>query len=173
MIEGSLIARGWELHSVQVVLGDSPSAEFYLQDVEGRFLTVEEVEKVPADMAHAEHNSERSESESGGLEGELETLRAELEASKAENADLQQQLEWEKTRVCDMWWTNFQCLAQYDEMMAQQEAKLCGLKGLLSSGSPSHGPVETAPREGPASTVRRARQRMAPPVDSFTGETGG
>lgn len=139
MIEGRLIAQGREPCNVQVVLGVTCDDEFYLQDLEGRFLMVERA--APTDEV------ESSEHESAGSQTETDALRLELETVKTANARLQDQLEQVKTRLQELSRTNCQCLAQYDELMAQQEAEISRLKGLLAyATTPSPDPVEQSIR---------------------------
>lgn len=124
---------------MQVVLGATRDDDFYLQDLEGRFLTVESA--APADEV------ESSEHELAGSQTETDALRLELETFRTENARLQDQLEQVKTRLQNLSRTNCQCLAQYDELMAQQEAEISRLKGLLANAAtPSPDPVEQSIR---------------------------
>ena len=171
MIEGRLIAQGREPRNVQVVLGATPTEAFCLQDAEGTFLNVEEEEQPPS-----EHDSVTHDSESESSESELQSLKSELEAVKIENAELHQELEQKKTRLRELWRTNCQCLSEYDELMAQQEAEIRRLKGLLATaGSRAESPVSEAGSqnggdERPRAAAQRQRRGKAPPVDPFTGE---
>ena len=172
MIEGRLIAQGREPRNVQVVLGATPSDAFHLQDVEGRFLTVEEeLEETPEEQV-----SPLREPEQENSEGELQSLRTELETAKTENLELRQQLDQERSRLRELWRTNCQCLAEYDELMAQQEAEIKRLKGLLSAPGPrpelpgSEVSSQSGNDEQPQAVMHRQRRGKAPPVDPFTGE---
>ena len=40
MIDGKLIGEGKETRNIQAVLAEGPSSEFFLEDADGRFLTV-------------------------------------------------------------------------------------------------------------------------------------
>ena len=109
MIEGRLIAQGREPRNVQVVLGATHDDEFYLEDLEGRFLMVESA--APADEV------ESSEHDSAGSQTETDALRLELDTVRTENARLQDQLKQVKTRLQELSRTNCQSLAQYDELI--------------------------------------------------------
>ena len=123
-----------------------------------------------------------------GEEGEqdVDTLRRELEALAEENQALKvevsalepNKLHDEKARFCESWRTNFQCLAEYDEVIAARDAEIEELKCQLHSlsvRSEPHPPVthETQLVEESHTSgepVPRARQGNAPPVDPFTRE---
>lgn len=117
MIEGKLIAQGQEPRNVQVVLGATPGSAFSL--LEGTFLTVEE--EMVGEGTTGEHEPGSGPQEHGEpekSEQELQSLKTELETLKAENLDLRHQLEQEKACLREVWRTNCQCLAEYDELMA-------------------------------------------------------
>ena len=78
---------------------------------------------------------ESSEHESAGSQTETDALRLELETVRTENAGLQDQLKQVKTQLQELSRTNCQCLAQYDELMAQPEAEISRLKGLLANAA--------------------------------------
>ncbi len=173
MIEGKLLEQGREPRNIQVVLGAAPGSVFHLRDLEGTILEVEE--ETPEQRGpEGPDGPEAEPGVSGGPGVELESLRAELEAARAEK--LRQQLEQGKLRLREVWRTNCRCLAEYDELLSQQEAEISRLKGLRSPRShspdiPSGG--ETAhdgEGERAAMTAHRPRRGKAPPVDPFTGE---
>ena len=101
-----------------------------------------------------------------------------METVRAENEGLRQQLDHEKTRVRELWRTNCQCLAEYDQLIGQQEAEIKRLKDLLAtSSSRPDSPVSDASsystngdHELPCTATRKPRRGKAPPVDPFTGE---
>ena len=112
MVEGKLSEDGREPWNVQVVLdGTTPLDAFTLQDEEGEFLTVSAAEVADIELLR------QADSEREDEEGDLEYLRTELEATKVENSELRQQVSQEKTRFRELWRTNCQCLADYDEMI--------------------------------------------------------
>ena len=116
--------------------------------------------------------------ESEHSDGEVQALRTELETVRAENVGLRRQVDQEKAWVRELWRTNCECLADYDQLIAQQEAEIRRLKELLSySGSRADSPVSDISNtshsgEGdlPRAAACRPRRGKAPPVDSFTGE---
>ena len=162
-----------------MVLRDAtPRSAFILQDEEGEFLIVEAEEETVEEPAA--ESPEPDPHEDGG---EVETLRIELEEARVKNLELRQQVERQKTRLKELWRTNCQCLAEYDEVLTQKDAEIERLKQLLSEaghrpGSPVSDSdphesvsVTTRPGGGPAHTTgRRPRRGKAPPVDPFTGE---
>ena len=184
MVEGKLADAGREPRNVLVRLGSgAPGFAFVLQDEEGEFLTVEEeVEEEPPEPAISEHQHEAE---------EIQTLRAELEAVQVENTELRYQLDHEKARFRGLWQTNCQCLAEYDEMLAQKDMEIERLgRPLLeadrtslpgdgrrseprASESNPHEPVSGTGRQGRGMAQRTGcgpRRGKAPPVDPFTGE---
>lgn len=173
MVEGKMAELGREPQNVQVVLGATPLDAFSLLDADGPFLTVEAEEEAPE-----EERPELSDAESERSEGELQGLREELEAVRAENEGLREQLDHEKMRVREVWRTNCQCLAEYDQLIGQQEAEIKRLKDLLAASSPRpDSPVSNASsystngdHELPRTGTRKPRRGKAPPVDPFTGE---
>ena len=114
--------------------------------------------------------------ETDGLGEELQSLRTELEAVKAENLELKQQLNQEKERIREVCCTNCQCLARYDDFLPQQEAMISWLKGLLSAPStysamPVSGKdVSSGLEEQPLAVTHKPRWGKAPHVDPFTAE---
>ena len=173
MVEGKMAELGREPKNVQVVLGATPLDAFSLLDADGPFLTVEAEEEAPE-----EERPELSDAESESSEGELQGLKEELEAVRAENEGLRQQLDHKKMRVHELWRTNCQCLAEYDQLIGQQEAEIKRLKDLLAASSPQpDSPVSNASsystngdHELPHTATRKPRRGKAPPVDPFTGE---
>ena len=173
MVEGKLAEAGREPRNVQVVLGSgTPRSAFVLQDESGEFLTIEEeAAEEPPDPEHQDGGEEEG------------TLQAELEAAKVENTELRRQLDHEKTRLRELWRTNCQCLAEYDEILAQKDTEIERLKQLLEeaghtaespvSESDSHERVSITASHGGGlgrTTGHRPRRGKAPPVDPFTGE---
>ena len=85
-------------------------------------------------------------------------------------------MEQQKARVRELWKTNCLCLAEYDELITQQEAEIKRLKELLSTAGPRpDSPVSDVHRHNGDHEllhvgVRRSRRGKAPPVDPFTGE---
>lgn len=158
---------------MQVVLGTTPRDSFSLRNADGTFLTVGTEEDAPVGGT-----PEQSGPELEGSGDELKTLRAELEAVKAEKEELCQQVEQEKKRFRELWKTNCQCLAEYDELIAQQQAEIKRLKELLpTAGTRPDSPVSDVSShspngdyDGPRVGSRRPRRGKAPPVDPFTGE---
>ncbi len=171
MVEGKLTDQGREPRNVQVVLGTTPLDAFVLQDADGTFLTVD-AEEAP------DEESQESDLESEDPDGDVRALRTELETMRAENEGLRRQVDKEKSRVRELWRTNCECLADYDQLIAQQEAEIRRLRGLLSaSSSRADSPVSdisttshSGEGDAPRVTARRSRRGKAPPVDSFTGE---
>ena len=106
MIEGKLLAMGWEPRDVQVILGETPHDEFRLQNMTGTILTVK-VEKT-----NGEPSSEEDEDDDKGAE--MKALCEELESVKLQNTSLLDELDQEKQRMLELWRTNCQCLAEYD-----------------------------------------------------------
>ena len=189
MIEGWLMAQGREPRNVQVVFGATLSSVFSLQDLEGTFHMVEE--DVTGKRASRESESElqsgsdpkKLADEPDGLGEELRSLRSELDAVKAENLELRQQLNQEKVRLREVWRTNCQCLAGYAKLLAQQEAEISRLKGWISRlkglqsarsthfATPVSGEeVSSGLEERPHAVTHKPRWCKAPPVDPFTGD---
>ena len=94
------------------------------------FLRVEG-EEVTVDDSQSPH-----ELESDGSGETLQPLRAKLEALRAENLELREQLDQEKSRCRELWCTDCQCLVEYDELVVQQKSKIRELKGLLTGTGP-------------------------------------
>ena len=101
MINGNLTGDGRETQNIQVILTGGPSSEFFLEDVDGRFLTVqatvEETQSKSSESTEHDPNEE--------LRLEADTLRMELEALTRENhalkrkvSALEQKLSNEKSR---------------------------------------------------------------------------
>lgn len=196
IIDGQLAEEGRETQNIQVVLsGADPSAEFSLEDEGGRFLTVPQREE--EEEVHEEPQGPGEEEEGqglGDLRQELEALAEENEALKAEVRGLERKLSEEKARFRNLWRTNCQCLAEYDEVIVAKDSEIEELKRQLSSHTggdqPSREtPAITAPgipmrassevqaggesptRQEPSHSVgSRKRRGKAPPVDPFTGE---
>ena len=122
MVERKLEEQGREPLNVQVILGTTPHDVFRLQDADGIFLTVEEEEEPVDDSQLPDHSG------SEGSEEELQTLKAEVEEMNAENATLCLKVEQAKTRHRELWQANCQCLAEYDELITQQEAEIMRLR---------------------------------------------
>ena len=172
MVEGKITETGHEPRNVQVQLdGSTPDCAFSLLDDEGEFLVVEAEQRVDEtpDLTDSEPDEER----------DTEALRAEVEAVRAENTELQEQVQCEKTRFKELWRTNCECLTEFDEVVAQKDAEIKRLKQLLAeAGHRSESPVsERDPHESMvvssghrAGLPKKSRWGKAPPVDPFTGE---
>ena len=87
-----------------------------------------------------------------------------------------------KSRFCESWHTNCQCLAEYDEVFAARDAEIEELERQLHSLSVRSEPHPSGMHEPDHETgfveephargepVPRALQGKAPPVDPFTEE---
>ena len=179
MIDGKLTEEGKEARNVQVVLGGAdPTSEFALEDEEGRFLSVPATEE----ENHSESpNLSGDGEEQEALKRELDTLTEEIQSLKAEVSGLKDKLHEEKARIRDLWHTNCQCVAEYDDVIAAKDSEIEELRRQLSSRSEAHSVLphtaetrvggDTRTREEPLRPLgSRARRGKAPPVDPFTGE---
>ena len=187
MIDGKLTGEGKETRNIQVVLAEDPSSEFFLEDVDGRFLTVPAtIEGTQAELSEpSEHDpGEESLLEVDTLRRELEALTRENQALKAEVSELEKRLCNEKSRFCDVWRTNCQCLAECDEEITAKNVEIEELKHQLHSltvasnlpaadmhvDSPeAHGRGEICRPDSVRPVGSRVRRGKAPPVDPFTG----
>ena len=172
MVEGKITETGHEPRNVQVKLaGPTPDCAFSLLDDEGEFLVVEAKQRVDEspDLTDSEPDEER----------DAEALRAEVETVRAENTELHEQVQREKTRFKELWRTNCECLSEFDEVVTQKDAEIRRLKQLLAeAGHRPQSPVsEHDPHEsmvvssGPiVGLPKKSRRGKAPPVDPFTGE---
>ena len=131
MIDGKLTEEGKEVRNVQVVLGGAdPTSEFALEDEEGRFLIVPATEE--------ENRRDGEEQDANILKRELDTLAEENQSLKAEVSGLKDKLHEEKARIRDLWRTNCQCMAEYDDEIAAKDNEIEELRHQLSSRSEVH-----------------------------------
>ena len=188
MIDGKLTEEGRDTPNVQVVLLNAElGSEFFLEDEEGKFLTVAAAElenQEDGDPTESEGEQLADDSDQGE---ELNTLKRENQALQNQVSDLERRLKDEKTRFRELWRTNCRCLAEYDAMIAGRDSEIEELKQQLraQSGSVETSPVTAAPSVTHVSPQRhgahyggepvqlsalRTRRGKAPPVDPFTGE---
>ena len=95
MIDGKLTGDGRETRNIQAVLTGGPSSEFFLEDADGRFLTVQATnEGTQLESSEpSEHDpNEESRLEADALQMELEALTKENQALKTEVGALEQKL---------------------------------------------------------------------------------
>ncbi len=167
MLEGKLEELGHEPRNVQVRL-DEDSIE--LMDAEGVFLQIE----VPAEEDPAEEDGREG---GGDLRAQLDEACSLNECLQREVSELKIRLAKANTRVKELWGQQCALLAEFDEQLAEAEAKIEHLRA-ASTGSP---PSITGERERESPTVsdifteqpRRSnahRRGKAPPVEPFTGE---
>ena len=96
-----------------------------MEDEEGKFLTVPAIEEeTRVESPGLEHLGHEEEQPTHVLKRELDALTEENHALKAEVSDLKHKLHEEKNRFRDLWRTNCQCLADYDEVIASKIVKL-------------------------------------------------
>ena len=69
------------------------------------------------------------------LKRELDTLAEENQSLKAEVSGLKDKLHEEKARIRDLWYTNCQCMAEYDDEIAAKDNEIEELRYQLSSRS--------------------------------------
>ena len=181
MIDGKLTEEGKEVRNVQVVLGGAdPTSEFALEDEEGRFLIVHATEEENRSET-PNLSGDGEEQDANILKRELDTLAEENQSLKAEVSGLKDKLHEEKARIRDLWRTNCQCMAEYDDEIAAKDNEIEELRHQLSSRLEVHSVLphtaetrvrgDTRTGEEPLQPLgSRARRGKAPPVDPFTGE---
>ena len=170
MIDRKLTEGGKDTRIMQVILAGGSSSEVFLEDVEGRSLAVQATGE----------GSQREPSEPSEQD-----LTVENNALKVEVSELGKRLCDEKSRFRDMWHTNCQCLAEYDQIIMTKDVaieelnhQLCSLTVVSSLPSveihsdypEAHGRGETNGREAVQVVGSRVLCGKAPPVDPFTGE---
>ena len=137
MIDGKLAESGKDVMNVQAVLVSAqPTCEFYLEDADGKFLTVPEAE-LEGDEDHTP--SEHPESGEEDTKEALDVLKEENQALLDRVSRLESQLEDEKVRFRELWRTNCQCLAEYDTMITAKDNEIEELKRQLEETSPPPG----------------------------------
>ena len=179
MIEGRLTERGRDPLHTQVVLRTvEHSVHLSLQDETGVF---EEFEPPEPEEPEDPLRSDTSEADSSDAE---EAAEAALVAPlRAQVAQLEQELEAQKTRTKDVWRQGCEQVTEMDQVLSEKDNEIgrlrdevARLRGRIpSAGSAISRGLENRLEGGDAVQLQqsghpRTRRGKAPPVDVFTGE---
>lgn len=124
MIDGQLAETEREAQDIQVALDSAdPGAAFSLEDEGEIFLTVAAVED-PVEPESEEYPELEAETGGEDLCHKVESLTTKNQALKSEVSSLEKRLCEAKARFREMWRNNCECLAEYDEIIAQKYVKI-------------------------------------------------
>ena len=126
IIDGKLTEDGKDTPNIQVLPSIDPNSEFSLEDECGKFLTVSAAVWVTEEDYERRESGDEQPTEDSGLREELDTLQGENRALQDCVACLGQSLQDEKTRLCELRWTNYQRLVEYDSMLVAKDGEIEG-----------------------------------------------